>query len=250
MRASKRSRNRRGVGLPLDVPVKRAAPDSFPVMPDDLKIDIARVVRTFCFTGVDAGTCLARAAIGHAVLHACGLPARLIPGGMLYRCGPHRRRDTLRFCLPDNRGGYLHTGNDAYLIGHVWVEVGDEIADFSVGDWQAEADLIYENTVDPADRALGPIEWWVSPPQFIWQSAASLKTGWRAYGEPMIGQSWYGAWSPCRMPDFASFDLVVSDAAPLIALLVGELHLRERIADHLSSAAMVAPQILQSEGHV
>jgi hypothetical protein len=103
-------------------------------MPDDLKIDIAHVVRTFCLTGVDAGTFLARAAIGHAVLHACGLPARLVPGGMLYRCGPHRRRDTLRFCLPDNRGGYLHTGNDAHLIGHVWVEVGDEIADFSVGD--------------------------------------------------------------------------------------------------------------------
>lgn len=53
-------------------------PDSFPVLPDDLKIDIAHVVRTFCFTGVDAGACLARAAIGHAVLHACGLPARLI----------------------------------------------------------------------------------------------------------------------------------------------------------------------------
>ena len=136
---------------------------------------------------------------------------------------------------PTKRGGYLHTGNDAYLIGHVWVEVGDEIADFSVGDWQAEADLIYENTVDPADRALGPIEWWVSPPQFVWQSAASLKTGWRSYGEPMIGQSWYGAWSPCRMPDFASFDLVVSDAAPLIALLVDELHLRERVSVHLGS---------------
>jgi hypothetical protein len=44
----------------------------------NLKIDIAHVVRTFCFTGVDAGACLARAAIGHAVLHACGLPARLI----------------------------------------------------------------------------------------------------------------------------------------------------------------------------
>jgi hypothetical protein len=61
MRASKRSRNRRGVGLPLDVLVKRAAPGSFPVIPDDLKIDIAHVVRTFRFTGVDAGTCLAPA---------------------------------------------------------------------------------------------------------------------------------------------------------------------------------------------
>ena len=68
---------------------------------------------------------------------------------MLYRCGPHRRRDTLRFCWPDNRGGYLHTGNDAYLIGHVWVEVGDEIADFSVGDWQAEADLITRTPLIP-----------------------------------------------------------------------------------------------------
>ena len=27
-------------------------------MPDHLKIDIAHVVRTLCFTGVDAGTCL------------------------------------------------------------------------------------------------------------------------------------------------------------------------------------------------
>ena len=111
----------------------------------------------------------------------------------------------------------------------------DEIADFSVGDWQAEADLIYENTVDPADRALGPIEWWVSPPQFIWQSAASLTAGWRSYGEPMIGQAWYGTWSHCRMPDFASFDHGVSDACPLMALLVGELHLRERVVMHLGS---------------
>ena len=165
---------------------------------------------------------------------------------MLYRCGPHRRRDTPRFCLPDNRGGYLHTGNDAYLIGHVWGEVGDEIADFSIGDWQTEAGLIYENTVDPADRALGPIERWVSPPQFIWQSVASLKAGWRSYGEPMIGQAWYGAWSHCRMPDLASFDHVIGDAAPLIALLVGELRLRERIADHLSSVASAVSQILQT----
>ena len=72
----------------MDVPAKRAAPDSFPVMPDDLKIDIAHVVRRFRFTGVDAVTCLARAAIGHAVLHACGLPARLIPYGRRGRRTP------------------------------------------------------------------------------------------------------------------------------------------------------------------
>jgi hypothetical protein len=60
MRASKRSRNRRGVGRPLDVPVKRGTPDSVSVVPDDLKIDIAHVVRTFRFTGMDTGTCSAR----------------------------------------------------------------------------------------------------------------------------------------------------------------------------------------------
>ena len=77
MRASTRSRNRRGVGLPLDLPVERAVPDSFPVLPDDLKIDIAHVVRTFCFTGVDAGACLARAHWSRGPT-PCGLPARLI----------------------------------------------------------------------------------------------------------------------------------------------------------------------------
>ena len=79
MRASKRSRNRRGVSLPSNFAGEESR--AGPVMPDGLKIDIAHVVRTFLFTGVDAWTCLARAAIGHAVLHACGLPARLIPGG-------------------------------------------------------------------------------------------------------------------------------------------------------------------------
>jgi hypothetical protein len=226
MRASSRSRNRRGVGPPLDIPLKETAPDSFPVLAD-LKIDIVHVVRTFRFTGVDAGTCLARAAIGHAVLHACGLPARLIPG---------RTGDTIRF-------------GSACLTIAAAISTRTTMLALSAMSG-SKSDLIYENTVDPADRALGPIEWWVPPPQFIWQRAASLKTAWRSYGEPMIGQSWYGAWSHCRMPDFASFDQVVGDASPLIARLVGELHLRARIADHLSSAAMAASQILQSGGRV
>ena len=62
----------------------------------------------------------------------------------------------------------------------------------------------------------------------------------------MIGQAWYGAWSYCRMADFASPDHVIDDESPSIALLAGKLHLRDRIADHLSSAAMVVSQILQS----
>jgi hypothetical protein len=65
----------------------------------------------------------------------------------------------------------------------------------------------------------------------------------------MIGQSWYGAWSHCRRPDFAGFHHVVGDASPLIALLVGELHLRERIADHLSSAATVHQKYCRATGN-
>ena len=96
---------------------------SCPVVPNDIKFDIASVVRTFEFGGMDWGTCLARAAVGNTTLIECGLTPRLVAGGMLYRVGPHRRRDTIRFCLPDNRGGYLAPMDSAsYLIGHVWNE--------------------------------------------------------------------------------------------------------------------------------
>jgi hypothetical protein len=79
MRASKRRRNARPDG---DHSVLQVI--SRPVVPTDIKFDIARVVRTFDFSGVDWGTCLARAALGNGTLIECGLTPRLVAGGMLY----------------------------------------------------------------------------------------------------------------------------------------------------------------------
>jgi hypothetical protein len=120
MRASKCRRN-----APRDADHLVLQVVSRPAVPTDIKFDIASVVRTFDFSGADWGTCFARAALGNATLVECGLTPRLMAGGLLYRVGPHGRRDTIRFCLPDNRGGYLAPMDGAsYMIGHVWNEVG------------------------------------------------------------------------------------------------------------------------------
>jgi hypothetical protein len=239
MRASKRSRNARTADLTSAVePVSTA----YPVFPTGIKIDIAHVVRTFEFSGADWGTCLARAAVGNATLIECGLTPRLLAGGMLYRVGPRRRRDTIRFCLPDNRGGYLDPmDNTSYLIGHVWNEVSGEIADFSADDWQVETDRMYASETNLDDLKLGPVEWSLSPPEFIWQPIESLKAGWRPCGEPALGQIWYGPWFSHAMPDFRAFDQVIVNAAPIIADLVDAVRLRERVADYLHHGMSSSP---------
>src|ERR1700733_3226769 len=119
---------------------RKLAPDLTPpvsCMPDDIKVSIALIARNFTFTAADSGgTCLARSVIGKAVLDLCGLPARIVSGGMLYRAGSHRVRDTLRFSMDTNQGGYIHGA----LCGHVWNEADGDIIDFSAGDWVDEAE--------------------------------------------------------------------------------------------------------------
>jgi hypothetical protein len=93
-----------------------------------------------------------RAHIGQIVLDQCGISSELKIGAMLYRVGPHRRRDTLRFCQPNNLGGYR---DDAYLCGHAWLRVNDDIVDFSTGDWHQDANALAEMELDD----LGSVEW-------------------------------------------------------------------------------------------
>ena len=92
-RVSERARNRRGVGRPLDVPVKRGTPDSVPVVPDDLKIDIAHV--------------FARSAslawIPEPVRHAC--PTRLWPSSAAGPANRHRCLVAPRAVRFDGAGG-------------------------------------------------------------------------------------------------------------------------------------------------
>lgn len=122
-------------------------------------------------------------------------------------------------------GGYY----EGYACGHLWLEVDDDIVDFSSGHWVAEAETLYETATDPDDRKLGPVEWSVVPPEFIWQSAHSLKAPWRPRGQQTVGEMWYGSWSGCS-PNFGVFDRPMEDTAPLIRGFVADAALRERIA--------------------
>jgi hypothetical protein len=45
-------------------------------------------------------------------------------------------------------------GSISYLIGHVWNEIGGEIADFSASDWQAETDRMYTNLFGACDQVV------------------------------------------------------------------------------------------------
>jgi hypothetical protein len=194
----------------------------------ELRHDIADIVRLFEFRGgLPGGNCIPRAVIGHAVMRECGLESHLVAGALLYRVGKHRQRDTLRFCLENNLGGY---NDDRQLVGHVWNEYSDQLIDFSSGDWCAEAEQMYATMDQPAERALGPVEWVVPVPDFIWEPAASLKAAWQRRGQPRLGEMWYGGWVG-RCPDYASFDGVVANAMPDIRRNVALLRVRARIEE-------------------
>jgi len=195
-------------------------------LPDDIKISIADIVRHFEFTVQDCGSCVARALIGDATFRTCGLSSRVVAGGMLYRAGHDPMRDTIRFCLMNQMGGYLH----GKLVGHVWNEIDAEIADFSSGDWVNESTGCAIN--DLGDTKYGLVEWHVdaTPPPFIWQSARSLKSEWKPHGVPKLGHIWYSGWVGNRLPDYTSHDGVIAKAMPHITAWIKELQLHERIA--------------------
>ena len=87
------------------------------MLSQDIQRSIAAIVVTAKLPqDMPFGTCLIRALHGKAVFDLCHVPARIVAGGMLYRVGKHRRRDTLRFCLPDNTGGFM-AGNCAGTSG-------------------------------------------------------------------------------------------------------------------------------------
>jgi hypothetical protein len=205
---------------------RRLAAAKILALPDDIKSDIAGIVAMFWFHETGGGNCIPRAIIGDAVLQACGLPSRLTEGGMLYRAGADPRRDTLRFCLPNNLGG-LYQG---CVVGHAWLEVDNQIVDFSLDDWADDAAEIYASTTDPDDLALGPVEWLAPVPTYLWQPAAPLKSAWRGTDEPGLGGLWYGGWTGPK-PCYANFVPLVQNAMPLIVDRVTALQLRTRILD-------------------
>jgi hypothetical protein len=223
MSQSKATRARRAASIDRQL-VKK------PPLSDSLKAAIADVVRGFDLSGLDGGSCAMRALLGQETLRACHLRSKMVPGAMLYGAGSNQMRDTLSFCVAENRGGY-HNG---YFVGHIWNELGDDLLDFSSGDWVQEATIIYaaQSQFDPVEQALGPVQWVAIPPSFIWQPAIPLKRAWQSSGSPAVGRAWYNDWSPrLKWPDLSGYDAILKTALPHIVEHIADIRLVERIAE-------------------
>jgi hypothetical protein len=156
------------------------------------RADIARVVRSVDLeTG--GGVCVFRAVMGQRVLAWLGIRSTVVMGAMLYRAGPDEIRDTLAFCGPGNGPAMTDDGMGA----HCWLHAGEDLIDFSVGDWQQQSEAGYFQEGNPLDAApsgeqLGPIQWTVPRlPEFWWQPHASLTEPWHPIGTPELGAAWY-----------------------------------------------------------
>ena len=215
MRASKRARNQRADTVqPLPIPASI-------ILPDDLKADIADTVRAFTYMQVMGGTCIVRGLVGHKLLREIGLEAKLTYGAILYRAGSDPMADVVAYCGQYNTG-YV----DNFVLGHLWTELGDDLIDFSCGDWQREE----EWQVQVAPDGLPPITWQVEPPQYLWQKAAPLKEAWRKIGQPALGEFWYGPWQG-MVPDTVEIQWVVNTAMGAVRCEAEERRLTEGVAD-------------------
>jgi len=104
--------------------------------PDDIKRDIAKTVRSIEWLLPDrrpAGMCFFRTMSGTITLNRLDIPAKPALGGMIYRAGPDEERDVVAFCGPGNAGTRIGSS----FLGHWFIMSGDDIVDFSVGDWKA-----------------------------------------------------------------------------------------------------------------
>jgi hypothetical protein len=167
---------------------------------DDVKADIARVVRSIIFKNADGGTCMWRNGIGYMTLRLLGFKPTVCVGGMLFRAGQDPLRDTVSFCGPGNKGQLVA----GHFVGHIWLEMDSELIDFTGADWPSlDADTIELDN-------LGTIQWKVRPPVFVW-ATRKLFT-WQATGHPKLGEHWYGPWHGEPLPDL--FDELIQSVAP------------------------------------
>jgi len=116
-----------------------------------------------------------------------GIPATLTLGGMVYRAGPDPHRDVVAFCGPGNVGQFV---SGQGILGHYWIESGSDVIDFSVGDWRG--DMTPDLSLEPDDQ-LGPIQWAVDPPDFLWLARVDLGPTPGQYA-PELGKAYYTGW--------------------------------------------------------
>jgi hypothetical protein len=144
---------------------------------------IAKLVRSVEFEkDATAGYCYPRALVGSEILNRWGIPHKIVLGSLLYRAGTEPY-DIVAFCGEDNRGH--HPGK-----WHCWIENGEDLIDFSAGDWRK---LIDECPLELNPLNHPPVNWTFPPPEYIWQKRELLVSAWEpAPNGPPPGCAWYG----------------------------------------------------------
>jgi hypothetical protein len=213
-----------------------------PAVDPDVRKGIAMTVRAVDFDGVPYGKCLLRALVGLEVLRHCKIDASLHIGSMLYRVGPDPYRDVVAFCGPGNAG--FSVGDCAAF--HAWLRVGDDIVDFSVGDWFEDAQsgryLKDELTFFPDAPRPGAVQWTIpEPPNYWWRPHIELTKPWQSRGTPELGQAWYGPFNgdPCVVHE--NVKQIQADVGPKITRAVETVFERQGGGSESSGYRLIHP---------
>lgn len=211
-----------------------------PSIPDDVKADIAHVVRSVNVV-TEGGTCWFRQTAGVIVLNSLclGVPVKRQFGSMIYRAGPHPQWDVVAFCSYSNTARLDESG----YLGHAWIEVGDDLVDFTVGDWKPQAQRCVQlGTEAGEDCADKPITWTAPDlPDFFWRPRNVLKGSWKPSGEPDLGEAWYGPLG-CKPGQAADMNAkiisyiddsmdVIAPAVPFMLENAKHLRIKERLGE-------------------
>jgi hypothetical protein len=205
-------------------------------IPYDIKVDIAKVVRSIDWVIQDGlpngGLCFFRSFTGCTVLHMLDFEsARPVLGGMVYRAGPDERRDVLAFCGPGNQGATVK----GHFLGHYWIVDGNDFIDFSVGDWKENAKMCGEEWFRAAEQqlcgeSLDALQWTAPDlPDFFWTHKDNVTVSWDVncrQGTPSLGKAWYAGF--CGDSETAKrFANLLRDVAPTMKRYVP--HIRKAI---------------------
>jgi hypothetical protein len=201
-----------GKSADLGDPLKHAV-----IYPDDIKLDIARIVRSIDWVGAAGGTCFFRMASGHVVLGYLAIPSAMALGGMVARIGPDPERDVVAFCGEGNLGRKDAGG----MLAHYWLLVGGDLVDFSVGDWPL---VCSEWEVTRTGRALPSPHWTIDLPKYHWAPRSAFD--WDAAVDgftPELGRVWYTGFAGDPPP----WNAMLEDIAPLLRQI--RHHVREQV---------------------
>jgi hypothetical protein len=98
----------------------------------------------------------------------------------------------------------------------------DELIDFSCGDWPQ----IGPHT-ELVDNGLGPVQWEAPPPTFVW--ATKKLFGWHSFGNPELGELWYGPWSGPAPDHFLDVLAQIEPFGPTIGTNLVRMKLPARV---------------------